>query len=310
MEPQRAWDVGLEEIFEGETDFTSGSLKVRLENSPLPPLPHHGVMTQDRTLGKGTSLGQEMLASGRRHPLGPEASEGSCSPCRMSVRTAEAGRGGRRCCVEEAPRPRGRTPLPAGHGPSRRPSPPQAPSCPPRRQSCLIRPPLFPSRRARHSRLRPCSRLSCCPSLPPAPVRSAPAWQTGAFLRGRHGAVLWPKPSSHCLQTESELQGMVHKAPRTRPGFVSSLVHTPSCSGPPSTPGSQLCRAFAPSRPSAWSTLPVPLTPRPATPSHPCWAGLWGAFPDLPHPTAGPSSMPHGLRCSVFKGQSQAGLSP
>lgn len=207
--------------------LTSGVAPSRsdLRTAPPPPAPPRhqdsGQDSQNRYLPRA--------GNADRRPTGPCGS-GSLRGQLLPLRNGVRGTRGALLCAG-SPTPRGRTPLPAGHAHSL--SLCQPPPHLPRLQFCLFRPPslsFLPSPSQQAQALLTSVLLS---QPPTCPLCSAPTWRTGAFLRGRPGAVPWPKPSRHCLQAKSELQGMVHKAPRAKPGFVSSPVHTPSCSGRP-----------------------------------------------------------------------------
>lgn len=121
--PQRARDTGFEEIFEGDTDLRSGSLEVRLENSPPPPFPipswHHdsGQDSRKRPLPRAGNADQRQM--------------GLCGSGRLRGQLLtlqndreNCGSRGPLLCAK-GPCPRARMPLSARHGPSRLLSLPQ-----------------------------------------------------------------------------------------------------------------------------------------------------------------------------------------
>lgn len=277
-----------------------------LRTAAPPPAPsrHHdsGQDSQKRYLPRAGKADQRPTG-----PCGSGSLGGQLLPLQNGVRGTRAA-----LLCAGSPSPRGRTPLPAGHGHSLSLS--QPPPHLPRLQFCLFRPPSL-SFLPHPSQPAQALLTSVLLSQPPTcPLCSAPTWKTGAFLRGRPGAVPWPKPSRHCLQAKSELQGMVHKAPRARPGFISSPVHTPSCSGRPahlalSPAGPLHTRGPPPGAPSLFLSLLcllIPLT----------LAGLGCGVPFRIFPPlapVGPSSMLHCPMCFCLlgadhEGQSQAGL--
>lgn len=106
------------------------------------------------------------------------------------------------------------------------------------------------------------------------------------FLRCTHRDVLWPEPSSHCLQTKSDPRAWCPWSPRTRPDF---------CLEP--RPHTSLHRAALRawlSAPPGLCTLRTP-SPLPASPTHPYWLGC--VVPSLIFPPPpGPSSVLLSLR--------------
>ena len=169
-----------------------------------------------------------------------------------------------------------RTPFPPGVGPQAPgtswpwPELASVPFSPSYQHPCLLYIPPFPScwPRARPSSGPGRFHLGNCPDFTgiKLPPQLLPAWQTEGPFCGANITLTSPGPNPTITSFKANLNSQAQWISLPEPGLAGppAWSRTRGCSGLPSMPGSQLCRAFAHAGPPPGTPCPRPLTPLPA----------------------------------------------